>query len=214
MGLAMPRLTRKTLDHKDYIMPKAKSKLAEAQELLETIEIKPAPVAPKQTTISIPSFDPASYIAGDLLSDSSNLPRMAAKDADNLINAIGEKRQSLRVISENLRLNADAFKVGSLNEKMNQARLVYQADGVDSQSKMIGIELANSRLAIANSKLNQSNEKLAHQNIELEGLRQETPLRQAYWTAKLALIESRIMQVENAKFTLDTKIGLIESGED
>lgn len=212
----MPRLTRKTFDFKDYIMVKTKSKLAEAQKLLETVEIKPAPVAPKQTaqTISIPSFDPASYIAGDLLSDSSSLPRMAAKDADNLINAIGEKRQSLRVIGENLKLNADAFKVGSLNEKMNQARLVYQADAIDSQSKMVGIELANSRLNIANSKLNQSNEKLNHQNIELDGLKAETPLRQAYWTAKLALIESRIMQVENAKFTLDAKIGLIESGEE
>ena len=213
----MPRLSRKTLDHKDYIMPTTKkSKLAEAQQLLETVELKPTSVAPKQPaqTISIPSFDPASYLAGDLLSDSSNLPKMASKDADNLINAIGEKRQSLRVIGENLRLNADAFKVGSLAEKMNQARLIYQADGIDSQSKMVGIELANSRLAIAGSKLNQSNEKLVHQNIELEGLRQETPLRQAYWTAKLALIESRIMQVENAKFTLDAKIGLLESGEE
>lgn len=196
-------------------MPKAKSKLEEARDLLETIEIKPAPVAPKPSaSISIPSFDPASYIAGDLLSDSSSLPRMAAKDADNLINAIGEKRQSLRVIGENLRLNADAFKVGSLAEKMNQARLIYQADAIDSQSKMVGIELANSRLAIANSKLNQSNEKLNHQNIELEGLKAETPQRQAYWTAKLALIESRIMQVENAKFSLDAKIGLIEAGEE
>lgn len=195
-------------------MPTSKSKLAEAKKLLETVEIKPASVAPKQTSTSIPSFDPSSYLAGDLLSDSSSLPRVAAKDADNLINAIGEKRQSLRVIGENLKLNADVFKVGSLAEKMNQARLIYQSDGVDSQSKIVGFELANSRLAIANSKLNQSNEKLAHQNIELEGLRQETPLRQAYWTAKLALIESRIIQVENAKFTLDTRIGLIESGEE
>lgn len=198
-------------------MPTAKkSKLEEAQQLLETIEINPTPVAPKQTasTIAIPSFDPASYIAGDLLSDSSNLPRTTLKDADNLINAIGEKRQSLRVMGENLRLNADVFRVGSLAEKMNQARLIYQADAVDSQSKMVGIELANSRLAIANSKLNQSNEKLAHQNIELEGLKAETPLRQVYWTAKLALIESRIMQVENAKFSLDAKIGLIEAGEE
>lgn len=212
----MPRLSRKTLDHKDYIMPTTKkSKLAEAQQLLETVELKPTSVASKQpASISIPSFDPASYLAGDLLSDSSNLPRMASKDADNLINAIGEKRQSLRVIGENLRLNADAFKVGSLAEKMNQARLIYQADGIDSQSKMVGLELANSRLEIAGSKLNQSNEKLAHQNIELEGLRRETPLREAYWTAKLALIESRIMQVENAKFSLDAKIGLIESGEE
>jgi hypothetical protein len=76
---------------------------------------------------------------------------------------------------------------------------------------MVGLESANVNLLIAQSKLNQTQEKLNHQNIELAGLQGETPLRQRYWEAKLSLIESRISQVELAKFTLDSKIGAIEA---
>jgi hypothetical protein len=76
---------------------------------------------------------------------------------------------------------------------------------------MVGFEVAGVNLQIAQSKLGQTQEKLAHQNIELEGLQAETPLRKLYWQAKLSLIESRVSQVELAKFTLDAKIGAIES---
>ncbi|MFM6134097.1 MAG: hypothetical protein ACKPCP_07985, partial [Sphaerospermopsis kisseleviana] len=64
---------------------------------------------------------------------------------------------------------------------------------------------------IAESKLGQIQEKLEHQNIELQGLKSETPLRQQYWQAKLSLIESRIQQVDLAKFQLDSRIGSIEA---
>ena len=207
-------------------MPTSRSKerLKSTQEILKkesATPINPTPVSPQPTPINptpipnssqaISSFIPSEYIANDLFSDSSNLPKISKSDADKAIQSISEKRETLRLIGANLQLNTDAYKVGSLNEKMTQAAITYQIDGINSQSKMVGLDAANVNLQIAQSKLHQTQEKLNHQNIELAGLQSETPLRQRYWEAKLSLIESRISQVELAKFTLDSKIGAIEA---
>jgi hypothetical protein len=202
-------------------MPRTKSKLETATEVLneavgspqseqQTTPINPTPVG-SNTPQTISTFTPSDYVASDLFSDSSTLPRTTKQAADHQIQAISEKRETLRLIGANLQLNTDCFKVGSLSEKMNQASISYQIDGVNTQSKMVALEGANVNLQIAQSKLNQTQEKLNHQNIELVGLQSETPLRQRYWEAKLSLIESRISQVELAKFTLDSKIGAIEA---
>jgi hypothetical protein len=199
---------------------KQKSKLETAQDNLktaanipETTPINPTPLGSNQVpqAQSISAFDPASYTASNLFSDSSSLPRTSKQAADQAIQSISEKRETLRLVGANLQLNTDAYKVGSLSEKMNQANITYQSDGINTQSKMVGFEIAGVNLQIAQSKLGQTQEKLAHQNIELSGLQAETPLRKLYWQAKLSLIESRISQVELAKFTLDSKIGAIEA---
>lgn len=199
-------------------MPRTKSKLETATEALnevvtpqQTTPINPTPVSSNTAPQAIATFSPSDYTASDLFSDSSTLPRTSKQAADQAIQAISEKRETLRLIGANLALNTDCFKVGSLNEKMTQASITYQIDGVNTQSKMVALEGANVNLQIAGSKLNQTLEKLNHQNIELAGLQGETPLRQRYWEAKLSLIESRISQVELAKFTLDSKIGAIEA---
>lgn len=203
-------------------MPRTKSKLETATETLneavgspqETTPINPSPINPTPVGSSSPqtaTFNPTSYTALDLFSDSSSLPKTSKQAADQAIQSISEKRETLRLIGANLQLNTDVYKVGSLSEKMNQAAITYQIDGVNTQSKMVGLEVANVNLQIAGSKLSQTQEKLNHQNIELHGLQSETPLRQRYWEAKLSLIESRISQVELAKFTLDSKIGAIEA---
>jgi hypothetical protein len=204
-------------------MPRSstKSKLATATEVLnevvspqqpqpQTTPINPTPVS-NTAPQAIATFSPSDYTALDLFSDSSSLPRISKQDADKAIQSISEKRETLRLIGANLQLNTDAYKVGSLSEKTNQAAIGYQIDGINTQSKMVALESANVNLQIAHSKLNQTQEKLNHQNIELHGLQGETPLRQRYWEAKLSLIESRISQVELAKFTLDSKIGSLEA---
>ena len=206
-------------------MPRSstKSKLATATEALNevvgspqeqqpTTTINPTPVGSNSVgSPQIATFNPTSYTATNLFADSSSLPRTSKQAADQAIQAISEKRESLRVIGANLSLNIDCFKVGSLSEKTNQAAIGYQIDGINTQSKMVALEGANVNLQIAQSKLGQTQEKLNHQNIELVGLQSETPLRQRYWEAKLSLIESRISQVELAKFTLDSKIGSLEA---
>lgn len=199
-------------------MPRTKSKLETATDnLREVADIPSTPLTPtplgsnSSQVQSTSTFDPASYTASNLFSDSSSLPRTSKQAADQAIQSISEKRETLRLVGANLQLNTDAYKVGSLSEKMNQASITYQSDGVNTQAKMVGFEIAGVNLQIAQSKLNQTQEKLNHQNIELVGLQSETPLRQRYWEAKLSLIESRISQVELAKFTLDSKIGAIEA---
>ncbi|MTJ10734.1 hypothetical protein, partial [Anabaena sp. UHCC 0204] len=176
----------------------------------ETVNLNPTPVNSK-TVHTAATFEPSQYIASNLFADTSTLPRTTRVEADKAIQSISEKRETLRLVGANLQLNTDAYKVGSLSEKMNQANIIFQSDGVNTQAKIVGFENANVNLLIAQSKLGQTQEKLAHQNIELEGLQSETPLRKLYWTAKLSLIESRISQVELAKFQLDAKIGAIES---
>ena len=203
-------------------MPRSstKSKLETATEALNevvspqsepTTPINPTPVSSNTAPQTISTFTPSDYVASDLFSDSSSLPRTTKQEADKAIQSISEKRETLRLIGANLQLNTDVYKVGSLCEKMNQAAIGYQIDGVNTQSKMVALEGANVNLQIAGSKLNQTLEKLNHQNIELHGLQGETPLRQRYWEAKLSLIESRISQVELAKFQLDSKIGTLEA---
>lgn len=200
----MPRTTQKSK------LETAQDNLRTAANIPETTPINPTPISTK-TAHTAATFDPSSYVAGNLFADTSTLPRTSRIDADKAIQSISEKRETLRLISANLELNTDVYKTGSLSEKMQQANITYQSDGINTQAKMVGFENANVNLLIAQSKLGQTQEKLAHQNIELQGLQAETPLRKLYWTAKLSLIESRISQVELAKFQLDAKIGAIES---
>ena len=200
----MPTRTQKTK------LETAQDNLREAANIPETTPINPTPITAK-TTHQAAVFNPADYVASNLFSDTSTLPRTSKADADKAIQSISEKRETLRLVGANLQLNTDAYKTGSLSEKMNQASITYQSDGVNTQAKMVGFEVANTNLLIAQSKLGQTQEKLNHQNIELSGLQAETPLRKLYWQAKLSLIESRISQVELAKFTLDSKIGAIEA---
>ncbi len=204
----MPRTTQKTK------LETAQDNLREAANIpstpLETTPINPTPINSK-TVHTASTFNPTEYVASNLFADTSTLPRTTRVDADKAIQSISEKRETLRLVGANLQLNTDAYKVGSLSEKMNQANITYQSDGINTQAKIVGFEVAGVNLQIAQSKLSQTQEKLAHQNIELEGLQSETPLRKLYWTAKLSLIESRISQVELAKFQLDAKIEAIES---
>ena len=200
----MPRTTQKTK------LETAQDNLREAANIPETTPINPTPINSK-TVHQAATFNPSDYVAGNLFADTSTLSRTTRVEADKAIQSISEKRETLRLVGANLQLNTDAYKTGSLSEKMNQASITYQSDGVNTQAKMVGFEVAGVNLQIAQSKLGQTQEKLNHQNIELQGLQAETPLRKLYWQAKLSLIESRISQVELAKFTLDSKIGAIEA---
>jgi hypothetical protein len=201
----MPRTTQKTK------LETAQDNLREAANVpQETVNLNPTPIGSK-TVHQAATFNPSDYVAGNLFADTSTLSRTTRVEADKAIQSISEKRETLRLVGANLQLNTDAYKTGSLSEKMNQASITYQSDGVNTQAKMVGFEVAGVNLQIAQSKLGQTQEKLNHQNIELQGLQAETPLRKLYWQAKLSLIESRISQVELAKFTLDSKIGAIEA---
>jgi len=161
--------------------------------------------------LNLPTFNPESYLATNLFTDSSPLPQTPRVDADRALKGIQEKRETLRIVGANLQLNNDALKVGSLSEKMTQAGIDYQSAKIGTEIKMVGFESQRVNLAIATSKLSQTSERLNHETITLEGLQRETDQRRRFWEEKYQLGESRITQVQLAKYQLDAKIGAIEA---
>ncbi|MBD2438805.1 hypothetical protein [Nostoc sp. FACHB-110] len=160
--------------------------------------------------LSLPTFEPQSFLAGDLFVDSSTLPRTSKLEADAIVESIEEKRQTLRVVGANLDLNTDVLKTGVKSEKMTQAAIDYGIAKVNTDTKLTQFETAEVQYEIGLTKLDQTREKLVHEQVTLEGLRNETDQRKRFWQEKYALGESRIKQVQLAKYQLDAKIGAIE----
>ncbi|BAY80530.1 hypothetical protein NIES25_70180 (plasmid) [Nostoc linckia NIES-25] len=161
--------------------------------------------------LELPTFEPKEYLAGDLFSDSSTLPRTDKATADAAVNSIEEKRQTLRLVSANLDLNTDVLKTGVKSQKMTQSAIDYGIAKVGTDTKLVQFDNAKVSYEIALTKLDQTSEKLAHERVTLEGLRNETDQRKRFWQEKYQLGESRIKQVELAKYQLDAKIGAIDS---
>ncbi|MBU7587022.1 MAG: hypothetical protein KAF91_29925 [Nostoc sp. TH1S01] len=160
--------------------------------------------------LSLPTFEPQSFLAGDLFVNSSALPRTSKLEADAIVESIEEKRQTLRVVGANLDLNTDVLKTGVKSEKMTQAAIDYGIAKVNTETKLTQFETAEVQYEIGLTKLDQTHEKLVHEQVTLEGLRNETDQRKRFWQEKYALGESRIKQVQLAKYQLDAKIGAIE----
>ncbi|MBE9038123.1 hypothetical protein [aff. Roholtiella sp. LEGE 12411] len=160
--------------------------------------------------LSLPVFEPQQFIAGDLFADSSTLPRTSKLEADAIVESIEEKRQTLRVVGANLDLNTDVLKTGVKSEKMTQAAIDYGTSRVNTDTKLTQFETAQVQYEIGLTKLDQTREKLSHEQVTLEGLRNETDQRKRFWYEKYNLGESRIKQVQLAKYQLDAKIGAIE----
>lgn len=161
--------------------------------------------------VTLPQFNPQEYLASDLFSDSSNLSRTTKAEADAMVDSIEEKRQSVRVASANLALNTDVLKAGVASEKMMQSAIDYGISKVNSDRKLLEFDIANVQYDTTVVKLHQAGEKLIHEQITLEGLKNETDQRRRFWGEKYQLGESRIKQVSLAKYQLDAKIGAIET---
>lgn len=211
----MPRTTKKT--NLQTAQEKIKTASSTATATQEPVKIDPLPVALKSHQssayggVNLPSFDPNQFIATDLFTDCSLLPISKQADIDRQVESIEGKRQTLRLMQGNINLNIDVLKTASLHEKQSQQAVIYGTDKINTSIKEVGYNSALISLETANVKLLQNQEKLQHEGIQLTGLQSETPLRQLFWTAKLQLIESRIKQVELAKYQLDAKIGAIET---
>ena len=200
-----------------------KSKLETAQDNLreaadipqETIKIDPTPITAKTTQtnafggVSLPTFQPSSFIASDLYSASSSLPVSKSNEVDKAVEKIEGQRQTLRLVQSNLNLNIDVLKTSALSEKQSQAGIGYGTERINTSIKEVGYQSSLVSLETAQVKLAQGQEKLVH--VELQGLQGETPLRKQFWEAKLSLISSRISQIEVSKMQLDQRIGSIET---
>jgi hypothetical protein len=202
-----------------------KTKLETAQDNLreaanipqETVNLNPTPITTKTTQtnafggVSLPVFEPSSFIASDLYSASSSLPVSKSNEVDQAVQKIEGQRQTLRLVQSNLNLNIDVLKTSALSEKQSQAGIGYGTERINTSIKEVGYQSSLVSLETAQVKLAQGQEKLVHAGVELTGLQGETPLRKQFWEAKLSLISSRISQIEVSKMQLDQRIGSIET---
>ena len=203
-----------------------KSKLETAQDTLREVANIPVtpitanPIGSNQVPqaqsnafggVSLPVFEPSSFIASDLYSASSSLPVSKSNEVDQAVQKIEGQRQTLRLVQSNLNLNIDVLKTSSLSEKQSQAGIGYGTERINTSIKEVGYQSSLVSLETAQVKLAQGQEKLVHAGVELTGLQGETPLRKQFWEAKLSLISSRISQIEVSKMQLDQRIGSIET---
>jgi hypothetical protein len=127
----------------------AKNKLETAQDKLNQAALEVAPFRPIEdyppaainvnSQPSATTFNPENYLASNLFSDTSPLPRTTKLEADKGIQSISEKRETLRLVSANLQLNTDVYKAGSLSEKMSQSSITWQTDRIGTQNKLVGL---------------------------------------------------------------------------
>ncbi|MBN3893840.1 MAG: hypothetical protein HWQ41_00590 [Nostoc sp. NOS(2021)] len=161
--------------------------------------------------LTLPVFDPSQHLANDLFTDSSGLSRTTKAEADSLIESVEEKRQTIRVVAANLDLNTDILKAGTKSQKMNQSAIDFGISNINTDTKLIDFDSALTSNEIAGVKLEQNQEKLSHEQVTLEGLRNETDQRRRFWQEKYELGESRIRSVQLARYQLDLKIGSIDT---
>jgi hypothetical protein len=178
------------------------------------------PTPPPTTTVinfdsfgglKLTTFTPDSYLANNLFENSSPLPETNQQDADKICESVERKKQTLRVVNANLELNSELLKIGVKNEKMLQSGIDYGTAKINTEIKLTQFENAKQQHQITLTKLAQTKEKLEHENVTLEGLKLETDQRRRFWQEKHALGESRIKQVQLAKYQLDAKIGAIDT---
>jgi hypothetical protein len=115
--------------------------------------------------LSFSSFNPDSYFAKDLFTNSSPLNETEKEDADRAVESIEKKRQTLRIVGANIALNTDVVKVGNDYRKFEGSVLDYATTGVNNEIKFINFQTAEVNRDIAGNRFDQ-----AHSVFQLDRL--------------------------------------------
>lgn len=157
-----------------------------------------------------PKFDPNTYFATDLFKDTSALERTTKENADELVQSIEEKRQTVRVAVANIQLNQDVVKAGNEYLKLEGLAIDYATTGINNETKFVNYQVAGSNKNIALNKFDQTNERLVQGQATLTGMRSLTPLISDEWQArkslKLSQISSLKIEATKAKEALEPKM--------
>jgi hypothetical protein len=160
--------------------------------------------------LAFSSFDPNSYFAKDLFSDSSPLSRTTKADADEIVQSIEEKRQTVRIAIANIGLNQDVVRAGNEYQKLEGLAIDYATTSVNNESKFIGYQTAEVNRDIAYNRYDQAGERLAQGQTTLNGMRSITPLIEQEWderkNLKLSQIKSLKIEATKAKEALEPKL--------
>lgn len=160
--------------------------------------------------LSFPKFDPNQYFATDLFKDTSSLERTTKETADELVQSIEEKRQTVRVATANIQLNQDITKAGNEYLKLEGLAIDYASTGVNNETKFVNYQVAGVNKEIAINKFDQANERLAQGQLTLAGMQSLTPLVAQEWeqrrNLKLSQISSLKIEATKAKEALEPKM--------
>jgi hypothetical protein len=160
--------------------------------------------------LTFPKFDPNSYFATDLFTDSSPLTRTTKEQADEMVQSIEEKRQTVRVATANIQLNQDVVKAGNEYLKLEGLAIDYATTGVNNETKFVNYQVAGVNKEIALNKLDQASERLTQGQLTLAGMQSITPLISQEWEArkslKLSQISSLKIEATKAKEALEPKM--------
>lgn len=161
-------------------------------------------------TLTFAKFDPNQYFAGDLFKDSSKLERTTKEAADELVQSIEEKRQTVRVATANIQLNQDVVRAGNEYLKLEGLGIDYATTGVNNETKFVNYQVARVNKEIALNKFDQANERLQQGQLTLAGMQSITPLIADEWAArkslKLSQISSLKIEATKAKEALEPKM--------
>ncbi len=161
-------------------------------------------------TLTFPKFDPNAYFATDLFKDTSKLERTTKETADELVQSIEEKRQTVRVAVANIQLNQDVVKAGNEYLKLEGLAIDYATTGVNNETKFVNYQVAGVNKEIALNKFDQANERLTQGHLTLAGMQSLTPLIGQEWeqrrNLKLSQISSLKIEATKAKEALEPKM--------
>jgi len=156
--------------------------------------------------LNFPSFDPNTFFASDLFTVSSALPRTTKAEADAMVQAIEEQRQSLRIAQSNIELNRDVVKTGTLQQKLWGQVIDFATVGMSNRTKAIGYTTAGVDQATALIKLDQAQERFDQEETVLLGMRNITPLIGEEWKQRQALKRSKIEDLKLAVMQASSKV--------
>lgn len=148
--------------------------------------------------LTIPTFDPNTYFAGDLFTNSSTLQETEKSVADEAVESIEKKRHTLRIVGANIALNTDVVKTANDYRKFEGTVIDYATTGVNNEIKFVNYQTAGVNKDIAINRLDQSRERLTQGQNTLAGMRSITPLINDEWTARKSLKSSQIKSLQLA----------------
>lgn len=148
--------------------------------------------------LTIPTFDPNSYFASDLFSNSSTLQETEKEVADTAVDSIEKKRHTLRIVGANIALNTDVVKTANDYRKFEGTVIDYATTGVNNEIKFVNYQTAGVNKDIALNRLDQSRERLLQGQNTLNGMRSITPLINDEWAARKSLKSSQIKSLQLA----------------
>jgi hypothetical protein len=160
-----------------------------------------------------PTFDPNAYFAQDLFTDSSPLQRTTKTQADEWVQSIEEKRQTLRVAMANFGLNQDVVKTANEGRKLEGLIIDYAITGMNNQTKYVNYQTAGLNKDIAINKWQQTAERLTQGQKTLAGMQSITPLIDQEWEARRQLKVSSISDLKTkvlkGSSQMDARLGQI-----